>query len=56
MKKILQGQIQKFYKENCLLLQFFIKDDSLTIQDLIQQKIDKTNKDIQVKGFIRFSI
>jgi len=56
VKKILQGQIQKFYKENCLLLQFFIKDDSLTIQDLIQQKIDKTNKDIQVKGFIRFSI
>ncbi len=56
VEKILQGQIQKFYKENCLLLQPFIKDDSLTIQDLIQQKIDKIGKDIQVKGFIRFLI
>lgn len=55
-KKILQGQIQKFYKENCLLLQPFIKDDSLNIQDLIQQKIDKIGKNIQIKGFIRFSI
>lgn len=55
-KKILQRQIQKFYKENCLLLQPFIKDDSLNIQDLIQQKIDKIGKNIQVKGFIRFSI
>jgi len=56
VEKILQGQIQKFYKENCLLLQPFIKDDSLTIQDLIQQKIDKIGKEIQVKGFIRFLI
>ncbi len=56
VEKILQGQIQKFYKENCLLLQAFIKDDSLTIQDLLQQKIDKIGKNIQVKGFIRFSI
>lgn len=56
VEKILQGQIQKFFKENCLLLQAFIKDDSLTIQDLIQQKIDKIGKNIQVKGFIRFSI
>lgn len=54
VEKILQGQIQKFYKENCLLLQPFIKDDSLTIQDLIQQKIDKIGKNIQVKDFHRF--
>lgn len=56
VEKILQGQVQKFYKENCLLLQIFIKDDSLTVQDLIQQKIDKIGKKIQVKGFIRFSV
>jgi len=56
VEKILQGQIQKFYKENCLLLQTFIKDDSLTIQDLIKQKIDKIGKNVQVKDFIRFSI
>lgn len=56
VEKILQGQIQKFYKENCLLLQTFIKDDSLIVQDLIQQKIDKVGKKIQVKGFIRFSV
>ncbi|MBU4370258.1 translation elongation factor Ts [Patescibacteria group bacterium] len=56
VEKILQGQIQKFYKENCLLLQAFIKDDSLTIQDLIQQKINKIGKNIQVKKFIRFSL
>jgi len=56
VEKILEGQIQKFFKENCLLLQTFIKDDSLTIQALIQQKIEKSGKNIQVKDFIRFSI
>jgi len=56
VEKILDGQIQKFFKENCLLSQTFIKDDSLIIQNLIKQKIDKIGKNIKVKGFIRFSI
>lgn len=54
-EKIIEGKLKKFYTENCLLLQPFIKDDKLTIQNLIQQRIDKIGGNIQIKEFIRLS-
>ncbi|MDX9869201.1 MAG: translation elongation factor Ts [Candidatus Cloacimonadales bacterium] len=54
--RIVEGQIQKFFKENCLLSQEFIKDDSKTVQDIINEAITKTGENIQVARFVRFAL
>jgi elongation factor Ts len=54
--KIVDGKMSKFYEENCLLDQAFIKDGDLTIQELIKQKIAKLGENITVGEFTRFEI
>jgi len=54
--KIVDGKMSKFYEENCLLDQTFIKDGDLTIQELIKQKIAKLGENITVGAFTRFEI
>lgn len=56
IEKIVDGKMEKYYEENCLLDQFFIKDNSITIQDLIKQKIAKLGENITVGDFSRFEI
>ena len=48
--------MSKFYEEVCLLEQPFIKEQSLTIQQLIAQKIAKLGENISVRRFARFKI
>ncbi len=55
-EKILQGKLEKFYNQFCLLEQNFIKDETKKIIDLIQEKIAKLGENIQVKRFIRFQL
>ncbi len=52
LERIAQGKLQKFYKDNTLLNQEFVKDSSLTIRQLIE----KTSKDLAIKSFKRVSI
>lgn len=54
--KIIKGKLQKFYTEVCLLNQPFIKDDSITISELIEKKIATLGENIKVKQFVRFSL
>ena len=54
--KIVDGKMSKFYEENCLLDQAFIKDGDLTIQELIKQRIAKLGENITVGDFTRFEI
>lgn len=54
--KIVDGKMSKFYEENCLLDQAFIKDGDVTIQELIKQKIAKLGENITVGAFTRFEI
>jgi elongation factor Ts len=54
--KIVIGKIDKFYEENCLLEQKFIKDSDCTVQDLIKQKIATLGENILVGNFCRFEI
>ncbi|NIQ02798.1 MAG: translation elongation factor Ts [Nitrospinaceae bacterium] len=54
--KIVAGKMEKFYEENCLLDQDFIKDQDLTIQELIKQKIALLGENITVGEFVRFEI
>ena len=54
--KIVDGKMSKFFEQNCLLDQPYIKDGDLTIQDLIKQKIAKLGENITVGSFSRFEI
>ncbi len=51
---IIKGKLEKFKKENCLINQFWIKEDSKTIQNLINEYIAKTGENILVKRFVRY--
>ncbi|MGI5915136.1 MAG: translation elongation factor Ts [Anaerolineae bacterium] len=54
--RIIEGKLAKFYEENCLLEQAFIKDDSRTIQQVLTEAIASLGENIVVKRFARFQI
>ena len=54
--KMVQGRIDKYYKEVCLLEQPFIKDPNMTVQELIASKIAKIGENISVRRFARFEL
>jgi len=54
--KIIEGKFNKYYQENCLLKQQFIKDDKLTIEKLVEQSIAKIGEKIEVVRFTRYQI
>ena len=56
IEKIVAGKMEKFYEENCLYEQHFIKDESLTITELINQTIAKLGENISVRRFVRFKV
>ena len=56
LDKIVDGRVEKYYKERCLLDQAFVKDDSKTIQELVTAAIAKIGENIQVKRFARFEV
>ena len=54
--KIVEGKIEKFYQESCLLEQAFIKDPSVSIKDLVAQKVAKIGENISVRRFTRYQL
>jgi elongation factor Ts len=56
IEKIVTGKMEKFYEENCVLEQPFVKDTSTTIAELIKQKIALLGENINLGKFARFEI
>jgi len=56
VEKIVEGKMEKFYEEVCLLDQPFIKDQSMTISQLIATKVGKLGENIAVRRFARFKV
>ena len=56
VEKIVEGKMSKFYEEVCLLEQPFIKEQTVTIGQLVAQKIGKLGENIQVRRFARFKV
>jgi len=56
IEKMVDGRIEKFYKENCLLEQPFIKDQDKTIQQLIHENVAKIGENISVRRFARYEL
>ena len=54
--KIVTGKMEKFYAENCVLEQPFVKDTNVTIGELIKQKIALLGENINLSQFVRFEI
>lgn len=55
-EKMVEGRLEKYYKENCLLEQPFIKDPDKTINQLITEKIAKIGENISVRRFTRYQL
>ena len=56
VEKIVEGKMGKFYEEVCLLEQPFIKDQTMTVHQLIAAVIGKLGENISVKRFARFKV
>jgi len=54
--KIAEGKLQKFYKDNCLMTQVYVRDPSVTIDDLLSGLIAKIGENIIIKRFVRFQV
>ncbi|MCW5980738.1 MAG: translation elongation factor Ts [Bryobacteraceae bacterium] len=56
LDRIVEGRLEKFYEEVCLLEQPFIKDNAMTVGELIKSKIAKFGENISLARFARFKI
>jgi elongation factor Ts len=56
ISKIVSGQMEKFYEENCLYEQHFIKDEGVTVKELVDQAIAKLGENITIRRFSRFKV
>jgi len=56
VEKMVEGRIEKFYKENCLLEQPFIKDPDKTIQKLVHEHVAKIGENISIRRFTRYEV
>jgi len=56
LDKIVEGRVEKFYAERCLLDQKFVKDDSKTVAERVTEAVAKIGENIQIKRFCRYEV
>ncbi len=56
VEKMVEGRMNKFYETYCLLNQPYIRDDSKTIEDLLNDLLAKTGEKVIVRRFVRFQV
>lgn len=54
--KIVEGKVNKLYSDVCLLQQKFVKNDKLTVEQMIQDVVGKMGENIKIKRFTRYEI
>jgi elongation factor Ts len=54
--KIVEGKLQKYFKENCLMDQAYVRNPEMTVADLLNELIAKIGENISIKRFARFKI
>jgi elongation factor Ts len=54
--RIVTGKMEKFYEDNCLYEQHYIKDESVTIGEMITQAVAKLGENVAVRRFVRFKV
>jgi len=56
LDKIVEGRLEKFYQEVCLLRQPFVKDESLTIAELLKQTVSTIGENVIIRRFARWEL
>ena len=56
LDKIVEGKLKKFYQDNCLMNQPYVRDPDITIADLLNELIAKIGENISIKRFVRYQI
>jgi elongation factor Ts len=56
IENIVKGKMEKFYEETCLYEQHFIKDESVTIGEMVTQMIAKLGENISIRRFVRLKV
>ena len=56
IEKIVEGKLSRFFKDNCLLDQAYVKNPEITVADYLNQLIAKIGENITIKRFVRFQI
>jgi elongation factor Ts len=56
MDRIIEGKLKKFYDENCLLEQAFIKDPDIKIKDMVTNAVARLGENIRIRRFARFEV
>ncbi|HHZ17172.1 MAG TPA: translation elongation factor Ts [Peptococcaceae bacterium] len=54
--KMVEGRIEKFYKEVCLMEQAYIRDPNIAVKDLIVEQVAKIGENIRVRRFVRYEV
>ena len=55
-EKIVSGKLNKWFEEHCLLDQSFVKDDSMSVGDLIHRAVGSLGENIRVRRFARYAL
>ena len=56
IEKMIEGRLDKFYKERCLLEQPFIKDTDKTVQELVHEAVARMGENISIRRFVRYEV
>jgi elongation factor Ts len=56
IEKIVEGKLERFYSETCLLEQTYIKDSDLTVKEVLDGMIGKVGENITIRRFARFQL
>ena len=56
LEKIVEGKLSKFFKDNCLMDQPYVKNPEISVADYLNQLIAKIGENITVKRFVRFQL
>ena len=56
VERILEGKLEKYYNDNCLLRQTYVRDDSITLEDLRNQHVAALGENIVIRRFVRWEV
>ncbi len=56
IERIVEGKLEKFYNENCLLRQTYVRDEDITLEDLRNQNIAAIGENIVIRRFARWEV
>jgi elongation factor Ts len=56
IQKIVEGKLDKYYSQVCLMDQPFVKDPEKTIKDILTEKVAKLGENMQIRRFVRFQL